>query len=148
LLARAGDRLEVSTLAKAKWTPEIRCCPTCSTDFTQHRYGQVYCTPECRPRRDSWRNATRQPKASTTERGYDSRHKALRAQWKPKVDALEVDCWRCGKRIVPDSSLKGDGWDLGHDDRDRTQYRGPEHVGCNRRTKAHAAAKTLIRRTL
>ena len=137
-------------MPRTPWLPEWRECPTCQTTFLQTRYGQVYCTPDHRPRQQSWRNATRQPKASTTDRGYGREHQNLRAQWTPKVDALEVDCWRCGQLIVPDYSLRGDGWDLGHHDHDRAQYRGPEHIGCNRATKTHAAQnpKPLRRRVL
>lgn len=126
-------------MRESRWIPESLDCPTCSTRFVQRRYGQVYCCPEHRPRQESWRNAVRQPKASATKRGYGSKHQAIRAQWKPKVDALEVDCWRCGHLIVPDYSLRGDGWDLGHDDHDRSVYRGPEHRSCNRATKTHHA---------
>lgn len=67
-------------------------------------------------------------RGSRQARGYDAEHDRLRAEWKPHVEAGEVDCWRCGERIRP-----GEAWDLGHDDHDRTIYRGPEHAGrCNR----------------
>ena len=78
---------------------------------------------------------------STTQRGYGADHQAVRADWKLDVDALRVNCWRCGELIVPDYSLKCDGWDLGHDDLDRSVYRGPEHRACNRRTKTHAKTR-------
>ncbi|ATO17825.1 hypothetical protein CO540_13250 [Micromonospora sp. WMMA2032] len=68
------------------------------------------------------------PRRSTAARGYGRKHEDLRKQWKPKVDAGQVDCWRCGDPIQP-----GRPWDLGHDDDDRSQYRGPEHRTCNRR---------------
>lgn len=60
---------------------------------------------------------------STTRRGYDYQHKKLRAQLKPQVEAGQANCWRCGHRIE-----LGQQWDLGHDDNDRTKYRGPEHA--------------------
>lgn len=60
---------------------------------------------------------------------YGYRHRQLRAQWKQRVDAGEVTCWRCGQLVQP-----GSAWDLGHDDEDRTKYRGPEHTACNRAT--------------
>jgi hypothetical protein len=69
------------------------------------------------------------------ERGYGAAHERLRRHWAPIVAAGNVDCWRCGQRINPD-----DDWDLGHDDHDRTQYRGPEHVSCNRAVRKHATA--------
>lgn len=68
----------------------------------------------------------------TTARGYGSRHRAERERWWPTVEAGLAQCWRCGQVIQP-----GEPWDLGHDDHDRTIYRGPEHRGrCNRRAAA------------
>lgn len=62
------------------------------------------------------------------QRGYDYRHDQLRSRWAPRVAAGAVKCWRCGELIAPDEP-----WDLGHDDNDRTKYRGPEHAfRCNR----------------
>lgn len=73
--------------------------------------------------------------ASSTERGYGSAHRKKRAVIQKRMDAGEVfTCWRCGKPIH-----QGDQFDLGHDDNDRTQYMGPEHVGCNRATSTHKA---------
>jgi hypothetical protein len=66
---------------------------------------------------------------TTKQRGYDLAHKRLRARWARKVALGIVECWRCHERI---SSTEP--WDLGHDDEDRTQYRGPEHRACNRST--------------
>lgn len=59
----------------------------------------------------------------TTARGYGTRHRGLRAWWAPRVARGTVNCWRCGHPI-----RTGQAWDLGHDDHDRTQYRGPEHA--------------------
>lgn len=56
-------------------------------------------------------------------------HMAIRAMWKPLVEAGLVDCWRCGKRIPPDAR-----WDMGHDDDDIAIWRGPETWACNRAT--------------
>lgn len=64
---------------------------------------------------------------TTTQRGYGTAHQRARRQWASRVEAGEVACWRCRKPIQP-----GTPWDLGHDDGDRTQYRGPEHQLCNR----------------
>jgi hypothetical protein len=47
----------------------------------------------------------------------------------PIVAEGGVDCWRCGLPILPDSE-----WHLGHDDHDRSKYRGPEHTWCNSAT--------------
>ena len=70
---------------------------------------------------------------ATVERGYGAAHKKLRARTQLDVDAGRAYCWRCTKPIAP-----GTNWDLGHDDDDRTRYRGPEHVGCNRATANRA----------
>lgn len=61
---------------------------------------------------------------STTARGYGSEHQKERARAKRVVDAGEAYCWRCGGWIDPAMP-----WDLGHDDHDRSVYRGPEHRG-------------------
>ena len=62
-------------------------------------------------------------------RGYDSAHDRLRADYQRRMSAGErFTCWRCGDPIDPTS------WHLGHDDHDRSVYRGPECVGCNTAT--------------
>lgn len=71
---------------------------------------------------------------SSNERGYDSHHQKLRKREEPRVAAGGVICWRCDFAIVP-----GTPWDLGHDDNDRSIYRGPEHAACNRATRTHRA---------
>jgi len=60
---------------------------------------------------------------------YCSHHQALRAQWALRVATGRESCWRCGKGLAPDQP-----WDLGHDDQDKTIYRGPECRPCNRST--------------
>ncbi len=65
---------------------------------------------------------------STVARGYGADHKRLRAQLQAVVDAGEAVCWRCGRWINPEDPA---GWHLGHDDDDRSIYRGVEHVRCN-----------------
>lgn len=79
------------------------------------------------PAHESQRNRQR---GSSTARGYDREHERLREAWRPEVEAGLVDCWRCGQHING-----RDQWHLGHDDNDRSVYRGPEHVDCNCATK-------------
>jgi hypothetical protein len=93
-------------------------CPTRA--LITHRSGRC---EHCR--RQNW-NA----RGTTAARGYGPPHRALRERWRPLVESGDVTCWRCGQRIEPD-----DDWDLGHDDHDRTQYRGPEHRAHNRATR-------------
>jgi len=74
---------------------------------------------------------------TSKERGYDHKHRKLRDQIKASVDAGQTTCWRCGIQIH-----KGEPWDLGHDDDDRTKYRGPEHQACNRSTRSRQTIMT------
>lgn len=74
-------------------------------------------------------------KGSTTERGYGHEHRKLRAQVKLHVDAGQAHCWRCGQWLDP-----AEPWDLGHDPADRTIYRGPECIPCNRATNTQSKA--------
>lgn len=59
-------------------------------------------------------------------RGYGHQHRVLRAQLQLVVDAGKAKCWRCGDEVPA-----GSHWHLGHDDDDRTIYRGIEHPECN-----------------
>lgn len=69
------------------------------------------------------------------QRGYDAAHDRLRAHHAPRVAAGTITCWRCGQPISPTEP-----WDLGHDDHNRTQHRGPEHAGtCNRSAGGRAS---------
>lgn len=65
-------------------------------------------------------------RGTSTQRGYGWTHIQLRAKWAVSVSTGTVECWRCSKLIQPT-----DEWHLGHDDNDRTVYRGPEHAHCN-----------------
>lgn len=92
----------------------MRVCaqPGCPT-LTQTRY----CWPHTRTRDKA--RGTRQA------RGYDAHHDQLRAAWQQRIDYGElVTCWRCGTQVT------GRRWHLGHDDTDRTIYRGPECEPC------------------
>ena len=67
--------------------------------------------------------------STTSQRGYGSAHQRERRRWSKIVAKGEASCARCGRWIAPGSK-----WDLGHHDRDRTVYVGPEHRRCNRAT--------------
>jgi hypothetical protein len=68
-----------------------------------------------------------QQRGSSNQRGYGASHQALRRAFIPEILAGTMHCWRCNELIQPDQP-----WDLGHADHDRTIYKGPEHVRCNR----------------
>lgn len=102
----------------------MRTCSTCGHPYQPKVHSQRFCTSQCRDRK-----LGRKPRikhGTTTQRGYGSTHQRERERWRPLVDRGEVDCWRCGHPILP-----GTPWHLGHDDYDRTVYRGPEHPRCN-----------------
>lgn len=63
-------------------------------------------------------------------------HKRRRALAKLEVDAGRAHCWRCGTWLHPESA-----WHLGHDDYDRTLYRGAECAACNLRAAARKGAR-------
>jgi hypothetical protein len=68
------------------------------------------------------------------QRGYGKEFLAQRRVWVGMVATGEVNCWRCLKPILP-----GAPFDLGHDDKDRSIIRGPEHPACNRSAAGKAA---------
>lgn len=75
--------------------------------------------------------------ATTTQRGYGYAHQRQRKRAERKVRAGLAYCWRClaeGRSEAEAWIGPDDDWDLGHDDQDRTVYRGPEHRHCNRAT--------------
>lgn len=62
------------------------------------------------------------------QRGYGNAHRSLRKAFIPEHQAGTLICWRCREVILPTEPF-----DLGHDDNDRTMYRGAEHSNrCNR----------------
>jgi len=132
VLAHEAVELRASDEARSLMLNYLRCC-TCKE--VKHEL-EFY--PYQRKERRNFRYCKACEKARDAKRGtfhqrYGSEHGRVREEWRPKVEAGEVDCWRCGERIKP-----RDKWDLGHDDMDRTKYKGPEHRRCNRATKTHA----------
>lgn len=68
------------------------------------------------------------------QRGYDAAHAKLRAHYARRMAKGETfTCWRCLDPIDPAS------WHLGHDDTDRSIYRGPECVPCNTATSGRSS---------
>ena len=68
---------------------------------------------------------------TTRQRGYGWEHQVLRRKVARIVNEGRAHCSRCGRPILP-----GSPWDLDHDDRDRSRYRGPSHRLCNQRARA------------
>ena len=88
---------------------------------------------------NGWHRKRTTPADIERQRQYDStEHRKLRAQCKRDVDAGNGHCWRCGTWIQP-----GTAWHLGHDDNDRSLYRGIECVPCNLTTAARKGAATV-----
>lgn len=90
--------------------------------------------------------------AGTVARGYGAAHKRRRRADAELVEAGHGVCWRCGLPIVPRKIRRADGrlvsnWHLGHDDFDRSLYRGPEHERCNTVAAGRSRARRRGRRT-
>ena len=76
------------------------------------------------------RREREQARGSRQARGYGAAHDALRREYQRRMDDGETfTCWRpdCDRPIDPAH------WHLGHDDSDRSTYRGPECPACNLR---------------
>ena len=102
----------------------MRLCPAPKCPAMVERAG--YCREHQRGRERA--------RGSAAARGYGPDHVRRRREAEPLVAAGRVRCWRCGKLIMP-----GQAWDLGHDDADRSIYRGPEHERCNRSAAGRSA---------
>lgn len=78
------------------------------------------------------RRESERARGTAAERGYGAAHRRLRAAYQRRLDAGEVFvCWRCATAGEPHDVDPSD-WDLGHDDSDRSAYRGPECSSGNR----------------
>jgi hypothetical protein len=80
---------------------------------------------------------------TTTEQGYGYPHVRQRKHWAAHVATGQATCWRCGGWIDPQGP-----WDLGHDDHDRSVYRGPECRPCNRRAGGIKGNRSPLRRSV
>lgn len=111
--------------------PMRRCicagCSACKPDGCNRLYkivtGSTKRCPSCQQNADRQRD---QQRGTTARRGYGAAHQAERER---QVAAFVPGqpCARCGQPIAT-----VDDADLGHDDTDRSRYRGLEHRRCNR----------------
>lgn len=72
---------------------------------------------------------------------YSYAHRQLRKHFAAVVEAGQAHCWRCGTWLDPRQP-----WDLGHDDRDKEVWRGPECRPCNRGTAAARGNRSRSRK--
>jgi hypothetical protein len=100
-----------------------RFCLDCKQLYDRDDTGTQRC-PRCQPAA----TAARQQRPNTTRRGYGSKHQRLRQEL---LDAFRPGqpCARCQLPIWTKADAQ-----LGHDDQDRSRYRGLEHVACNEAT--------------
>ena len=79
-------------------------------------------------------------RGTTTQRGYGAEHQRMRTDYQQRMDAGErFICWRCATLGKPHDIDPND-WQLGHDDRDRSIYRGPE---CSTGNQATASRRNI-----
>lgn len=113
-------------------TPRVRLCSICNERATSSRHW--YCD-RCRGvaagrhRRSSAERMGHIRK--TTERGYGSHHRKVRAEWQVKLDSGEAIFCRNPECLHPGVPVNPHSWDLGHEEGQRG-WRGPEHPDCNR----------------
>lgn len=82
------------------------------------------------------RRHVEQARGTRQQRGYDRAHERERERWRPVVELGQVDC-HAPTCVMPTRRIHiGQPWDLGHTD-DRSTWRGPEHVPCNRGWRRH-----------
>lgn len=80
------------------------------------------------------RRQVEQARGTRQERGYGAEHDRLRAEYDRRMaNGERFICWRCAERGRP-HEVDPMYYDLGHDDLDRSRYRGPECVAGNRAT--------------
>ena len=146
----AANRERILARAKA-WRERVgrqavvRVCRDCGAPASSQRH---FLCDLCRAmkRRESGvarRRRDERERPSTTERGYGGEHKKLRAKLAKVVEAGDGFCVRCGRWVAP-----GELWHLGHDDFDRSRYRGIECTKCNVGAANKLRAKKSPRRDL
>lgn len=104
---------------------------------TQHGCHEIVDAAARDGRCDQHRKDRDRARGTRQQRGYDAHHDQERARYQSYMNAgVRYTCWRpgCGKPIDPTN------WHLGHDDTDRSRYRGPECPSCNTATASRRGA--------
>ncbi len=79
-----------------------------------------------------WHRKANTPAEQERRAQYRSpEHRAKVKEYKALQAAGIASCWRCGQWLAPGMEMHA-----GHDDYDRTVYRGPECGTCSRNTAA------------
>jgi hypothetical protein len=114
----------------------LKCGSSASTSAVAAFLEGVFMTPRSQEISLSWQHVAMSDNRKTKARGYGGKHQELRKRWAKRVARGGVVCARCGLPIG-----RGEPWDLGHDDLDRTMHTGPEHRRCNRATASRRNGK-------
>ena len=95
-----------------------------------------------------WHRKTKNTPAERARRVRytSSEYRAAERALKAEVDAGRGFCWRCGGWIDPSVRVRRGrrlvrAWHVGHDDRDQSLIRGPEHEKCNLPAAARKGAR-------
>lgn len=82
------------------------------------------------------RKANTAAERARTAQYHSAEHREQQRLAKAAVAAGTAVCWRCRRHIPPGNPVHA-----GHDDHDRTVYRGPECPPCNLRAAARKGAQ-------
>lgn len=81
---------------------------------------------------------------TTTQRGYDTAHKQVRARWQRRLDNGERVVCRSVRCLQPGHLVDPKRWHLGHTP-DRSGWTGPEVPECNLSEGAERGNRTRAR---
>lgn len=133
---RCGERETV--------TRRHRYCAACRNAPQRTRRGRKVTTAD----RARWAKKAAK-RGTATEQGYGPAHVKLRERVARQMEAVwaagnAVPCARGSACLLGGWIRPGQPWDLGHDDHDRSRYRGPEHRRCNRATSGRRKRRVSV----